>query len=110
MDRSTTSTEPPASGRLRRGGRSIHGSESVCRTRGPAGGPRLRRRWHDGTRAPTRRSMEEAEMRRRRSLPWPVRSVLAGFAGTAAMVLAYRLGHELRPEVDRPLDYDDSLV
>lgn len=49
-------------------------------------------------------------MRRRRSLPWPVRSVLAGFAGTAAMVLAYRLGHELRPRVDGPLDYDDSLV
>lgn len=49
-------------------------------------------------------------MSRRGSLPWPVRSVLAGFAGTAAMVAAYRLGHELRPDVDRPLDFDDSLV
>jgi uncharacterized membrane protein YagU involved in acid resistance len=46
---------------------------------------------------------------RRGSLPWPVRSVVAGFAGTAAMVLAYRVGHDLRPRVDGPLDYDDSL-
>ncbi len=42
--------------------------------------------------------------------PWPVRSVLAGTAGTAALTLAYRLEHRLRPQVRGPVDYDDSLV
>src|SRR3982751_2237811 len=50
------------------------------------------------------------EMKRPGSFPWPVRSVIAGFAGTAAMVLGYRVGHELRARVGRPLDYDDSLI
>jgi hypothetical protein len=45
-----------------------------------------------------------------RSLPWPVRGVIAGFAGTAAMTLAYGAERRLRPGVQGPLDYDDSLV
>jgi hypothetical protein len=48
--------------------------------------------------------------KRVQSIPWPVRSVLAGAAGTTALTLAYRLEHRLRPEVQGPLDYDDSLV
>lgn len=47
-------------------------------------------------------------------LPWPVRSVLAGTAGTAAMTLAYATERavrgRVRPDVENPLDYDDSLV
>jgi hypothetical protein len=43
-------------------------------------------------------------------LPWPVRSVVAGSAGTAALTLAYAVEHRLRPKVRGPLDYDDSLV
>ena len=31
-----------------------------------------------------------------RSIPWPVRSVIAGAAGTAAMTLAYATEHRLR--------------
>ena len=46
----------------------------------------------------------------RRHLAWPVRSVIAGFGGTAALALAYRAEHALRPNVHRQLDYDDSLV
>lgn len=43
-------------------------------------------------------------------VPWPVRSVLAGAAGTAAMTLAYAIERRMRPGVEGPLDYDDSLV
>jgi hypothetical protein len=43
-------------------------------------------------------------------LSWPVRSVLAGVAGTATLTLAYAVEHRLRPRVRGPLDYDDSLV
>ena len=43
-------------------------------------------------------------------LPWPVRSVLAGAAGTAAMSLAYGAERRVRPQVRGSLDYDDSLV
>ena len=43
-------------------------------------------------------------------LPWPLRSVLAGTAGTAMMTLAYAAERRLRPRVHGPLDYDDSLV
>jgi len=43
-------------------------------------------------------------------LAWPVRSVIAGFAGTAAMALAYSTEHALRPSVHGQLDYDDSIV
>ena len=44
------------------------------------------------------------------TLRWPVRSVLAGTAGTAALTLAYCTERRLRPLHDGPLDYDDSLV
>jgi hypothetical protein len=44
-----------------------------------------------------------------RSIPWPVRSVLAGAAGTATMTLAYEAERRLRHRL-QPLDYDDSLV
>ena len=43
-------------------------------------------------------------------LPWQMRSIAAGTAGTAAMALAYRSEHGLRPQVEGPVDYDDSLV
>jgi hypothetical protein len=43
-------------------------------------------------------------------VPWPVRSVLAGTAGTAALSLAYAAERRLRPRHHGPLDYDDSLV
>src|ERR1700704_2200175 len=43
-------------------------------------------------------------------LPWLARNVASGTAGTAALTLAYRLEHRLRPAVAGPLDYDDSLV
>ena len=41
---------------------------------------------------------------------WLARSILAGAAGTASLTLAYALEHRLRPKVQGPLDYDDSLV
>ena len=44
------------------------------------------------------------------NVPWPVRSVLAGTAGTAALSLAYVVERRLRPRHQGPLDYDDSLV
>src|ERR1700761_8339088 len=44
------------------------------------------------------------------SVPWPIRSVLAGAAGTATMTLAYAVERRLRPADHKPLDYDDSLV
>lgn len=43
-------------------------------------------------------------------LPWPVRSVLAGAAGTSTMTVAYAIVRRLRPGVDGPLDYDDGPV
>ena len=46
----------------------------------------------------------------RRRVPWPVRSIIAGAAGTAAMTLAYSTEHRVRPQVEGSLDYDDSLV
>lgn len=53
-------------------------------------------------------------MRRARSLlkrlPWPVRSVLAGAAGTAALTLSYTVERRLKGEPPGSLDYDDSLV
>lgn len=42
-------------------------------------------------------------------LPWPLRSVCAGTAGTAAMTFSYDAERRLRSKVG-PLDYDDSLV
>jgi hypothetical protein len=44
------------------------------------------------------------------NMPWPLRSVLAGTAGTAALTLAYSAERRLRPRHSGPLDYDDSLV
>jgi hypothetical protein len=44
------------------------------------------------------------------SLPWPVRSVVAGAAGTASLTLAYAAERRARHRDDTPLDYDDSLV
>ena len=44
------------------------------------------------------------------TLPWPVRSVLAGTAGTVALTLSYSAERRLRPLHHGPLDYDDSLV
>jgi hypothetical protein len=44
------------------------------------------------------------------NLPWPIRSVLAGTAGTATMTLAYAAERRLRRRRTGPLDYDDSLV
>ena len=41
-------------------------------------------------------------------LPWPVRSVLAGAAGTAALSLSYVVERRVRRA--RQVDYDDSLV
>jgi hypothetical protein len=46
----------------------------------------------------------------RAQLPWPVRSVIAGTTGTAALALAYAVERRLRPRVSGPLDYDDGLV
>jgi hypothetical protein len=46
----------------------------------------------------------------RNGVAWPVRSVLAGTAGTAALTLAYALERRLRSGRNGPLDYDDSLV
>lgn len=42
--------------------------------------------------------------------PWPVRSVAAGTAGTAALTLFYDAERRLRRRHQGPLDYDDSLV
>jgi hypothetical protein len=43
---------------------------------------------------------------------WPLRSVLAGAAGTAAMTAAYRAERRVRTHTiaPGPLDYDDGLV
>jgi hypothetical protein len=44
------------------------------------------------------------------TLPWPIRSVLAGTAGTAALTFSYAAERRLRPRHHGPLDYDDSPV
>ena len=44
------------------------------------------------------------------SLPWPVRSVVAGAAGTATLTLAYVAERKLRKTHHGQLDYDDSLL
>jgi len=41
---------------------------------------------------------------------WPIRSIAAGAAGTAALTLYYDVERRLRPRHRGPLDYDDSLV
>jgi hypothetical protein len=45
-----------------------------------------------------------------RDIPWQLRSIVAGAAGTAALTACYALEHRVRRNVHRPLDYDDSLV
>ena len=42
--------------------------------------------------------------------PWPVRSIAAGAAGTAALTLFYDVERRVRGRHRGPLDYDDSLV
>jgi hypothetical protein len=44
------------------------------------------------------------------NVPWPIRSVMAGTAGTAALTLSYAVERRLRPRHKGSLDYDDSLV
>src|SRR6516162_6605133 len=44
------------------------------------------------------------------SVPWPVRSVAAGTAGTAALTAYYDVERRLRQRHRGSLDYDDSLV
>jgi len=44
------------------------------------------------------------------SVPWPIRSVVAGAAGTTTMTLTYAAERRLRKHHRGPLDYDDSLV
>lgn len=46
----------------------------------------------------------------RSTIPWPIRSVLGGTAGTATMTLAYETERRLRHNHRGQLDYDDSLV
>ena len=43
-------------------------------------------------------------------VPWPIRSVVAGSAGTAALSLWYDVERRIRRRRSGPLDYDDSLV
>ena len=43
-------------------------------------------------------------------LAWPIRSVCAGAAGTAALTAAYAAERRLRRGHEGQLDYDDSLV
>jgi hypothetical protein len=49
-------------------------------------------------------------VRKARDLSWPLRSVIAGAAGTTAMTLAYLAEHHVRVNVKGQLDYDDGLV
>ena len=44
------------------------------------------------------------------TVAWPIRSVIAGAAGTATMTLAYATERRLRRNHRGQLDYDDSLV
>jgi hypothetical protein len=43
-------------------------------------------------------------------LAWPIRSICAGTAGTAALTAAYSIERRMRPRHHGQLDYDDSLV
>jgi hypothetical protein len=44
------------------------------------------------------------------TLQWPLRSLIAGAAGTGALSLSYAIEHRLRSRAPGPADYDDSLV
>jgi hypothetical protein len=43
-------------------------------------------------------------------IPWPLRAVAAGAAGTTTLTLAYAAERRLRHRRPEPLDFDDSLV
>jgi hypothetical protein len=43
-------------------------------------------------------------------VPWPVRSIAAGTAGTTTLTLFYDVERRVRQRDRGPLDYDDSLV
>jgi len=45
-----------------------------------------------------------------RNVAWPIRSIVAGSAGTAALTVFYDVERRLRRRHQGPLDYDDSLV
>ena len=45
----------------------------------------------------------------RTQMPWPIRSLVAGTAGTAVLSLCYEIERRLRSDPG-PLDYDDSRV
>ena len=45
----------------------------------------------------------------RSTIPWPIRGVLGGVAGTGTMTLAYETERRLRHNHRGQLDYDDSL-
>jgi hypothetical protein len=64
----------------------------------------------DVTTATLRHCGQNAMKRAQRRLPWPVRSVIAGTTGTAALSFAYAAERRMRPHHPAPLDYDDSLV
>jgi hypothetical protein len=44
------------------------------------------------------------------TMPWPVRSIVGGSAGTAALTIFYDVERRVRRRHRGPLDYDDSLV
>src|SRR4051794_39252199 len=44
------------------------------------------------------------------TVPWPVRSMVAGAAGTTALTLAYAAERKLRKTHRGQLDHDDSIV
>jgi hypothetical protein len=44
------------------------------------------------------------------AVAWPIRSVVAGAAGTAALTAAYATERRVRRRHEGQLDYDDSLV
>ncbi len=46
----------------------------------------------------------------KRDVSWPIRSIAAGTAGTAALTLSYDVERRVRRSHHGPLDYDDSPV
>ncbi len=123
-DRGSRRGGPAPRGRSREGGDGGRiggrGRGARCRSRDRGGGGRgargrcrwstPRRRSCSPKRPRTKARAKGSEPVRRRGIPWPVRSVIAGAAGTAAMTLAYATEHRLRPTFRGALDYDDSLI
>jgi hypothetical protein len=52
----------------------------------------------------------EDEQVKKEDVAWPLRSIVAGAAGTTALTLFYAAERRLRPRHKGPVDYDDSLV